>query len=77
MKEKKPLEPIPLTLGRIRCAIWFEACQKVRGTGQARRGDLVRIIEPGNIAGREMEGKTCLVRERVGNWLHLGSEVEA
>ena len=67
---------IPLTLGRIRCALWFEACKKVSGKGhQARRGDYVIVLEPCSIAGREMEGKMCIVRERVGNWLHLESEV--
>lgn len=70
-------EMIPLTLGRIRCALWFEACEKVYGKkgGQARRGDTVRVLESCSIAGREMQGKLCLVRERVGNWLHLESEL--
>ena len=68
---------IPLTLGRIRCAIWFEACEKVYGKpgGQARRGDCVKVRESCSIAGREMQGKLYLVRERVGNWLHLEAEI--
>ena len=67
---------IPLSLGRIRCAIWFEACEKIsgRGKGQARRGDHVLVLESCSIAGREMKGKICRVRERVGNWLHLEGE---
>ena len=70
------MEVIPLTLGRIRCAIWFEACKKVNGAGtQARRGDTVLVLESCNIAGREMQGKMCIVRERGGNWLHLESEL--
>ena len=66
---------IPLSLGRIRCAIWFEACEKVTGHGQARRGDHVRVLESCSIAGREMQGKVCIVREHVGNWLHLDAEI--
>ena len=66
---------VPLTVGRIRCAVWFEACKKVKGHGQARRGDEVLVLESCSIAGREMQGKVCLVRERVGNWLHLDSEI--
>ena len=72
------MQQIPLTLGRIRCAVWFEACKKICGKGhQARRGDYVKVLESCSIAGREMQGKVCLVRERVGNWLHLECELSS
>ena len=74
-KEMIAYHETPLTLGRIRCAIWFQACEKVSGKGQARRGDRVRIRESCSIAGRDMQGKICLVRERVENWLHLDAEI--